>query len=222
MSRCSAASPGSEDCLFLNVWRPRTAERGLPVYVWIHGGGNSIGSASMTDEYSGTRLAHRSNMVFVSLNYRLGPFGWFTHPALREGTSAEDDSGNFGTLDIVHALRWIRDNIEAFGGDPGLVAVTGESAGGLNVLSLMISPPAEGLFHRVIAQSPPWARVSRPREKSGPRPSLRGSSRTTVRRAAATRRAGLPRPCPPRRSGRTSARRATARSCAATPSRGSA
>jgi para-nitrobenzyl esterase len=146
---------GSEDCLFLNVWRPRTAERGLPVYVWIHGGGNSIGSASMTNEYRGNRLAHRSNMVFVSLNYRLGPFGWFTHPALREGSSAGDDSGNYGTLDIVQALRWIRDNIEAFGGDPRTVAVTGESAGGLNVLSLMICPPAEGLFHRAIAQSPP-------------------------------------------------------------------
>ena len=146
---------GSESCLFLNVWRPRTAEQGLPVYVWIHGGGNSIGSSSMVNEYRGTRLAHRSNMVFVSLNYRLGPFGWFAHPALREGASAEDDSGNFGTLDIIQALRWIRDNISAFGGDPSTVAVTGESAGGLNVLSLLVSPAAAGLFHRAIAQSPP-------------------------------------------------------------------
>jgi para-nitrobenzyl esterase len=158
---------GSEDCLYLNVWRPRRvrsadgradpgargAETGLPVYVWIHGGGNSMGSATMVPDYYGSRLAARNRMVFVSLNYRLGPFGWFTHPALREGASAEDDSGNYGTLDILQALKWIRENISAFGGDPGNVTITGESAGGFNVLSLLISPRARGLFHRAMSQS---------------------------------------------------------------------
>jgi len=107
----------------------------------------------MVPDYHGNRLAAAGRMVFVSLNYRLGPFGWFTHPALREGASAEDDSGNYGTLDIIQALRWIQENIAAFGGDPDCVTVTGESAGGYNVLSLLISPPARGLFHRAMSQS---------------------------------------------------------------------
>jgi para-nitrobenzyl esterase len=137
---------GSEDCLYLNVWRQQGTETGLPVYVWIHGGGNSIGSATMVPDYYGNRIAARSHVVFVSLNYRLGPFGWFTHPALRDGASAEDASGNYGTLDIIQALKWIQQNIEAFGGDPHSVTITGESAGGHNVLSLLIAPPARGLF----------------------------------------------------------------------------
>jgi len=144
---------GSEDCLYLNVWRPRTGDTGLPVYVWIHGGGNSIGSSTMVPDYYGNRLASLSRMVFVSVNYRLGPFGWFTHPALRDGASAEDASGNYGTLDIIQSLKWIRDNIEAFGGDPRCVTISGESAGAFDVLSMMISPPARGLFHRAISQS---------------------------------------------------------------------
>jgi para-nitrobenzyl esterase len=149
----AGAIHGSENCLYLNVWRPRTAETGLPVYVFIHGGGNSMGSATMVPDYYGSRLASRSRMVFVSMNYRLGPFGWFTHPALREGASPDDASGNFGTLDIIQALKWIRANIEAFGGDPREVIVTGESAGGFNVLSLLISPPARGLFQRAMSES---------------------------------------------------------------------
>jgi para-nitrobenzyl esterase len=144
---------GSEDCLYLNIWRPRDAAAGLPVYVWIHGGGNSTGSATQTPTYYGNRVAARSRVVFVSVNYRLGPFGWFTLPALREGESAEDASGNFGTLDIIQSLKWIRENIEAFGGDPNLVTVTGESAGGIDVLSLLISPPARGLFQRAMSES---------------------------------------------------------------------
>ena len=146
---------GSEDCLALNVWRPRSAERGLPVYVWIHGGGNSIGSAIMVHEYGGSRIASVSNVIFVSLDYRLGPFGWFSHPALREGNSPEDDSGNFGTLDIIQALKWIQDNIAAFGGDPRTVAITGESSGAMNVLSLMLSPLSKGLFSCAVSQSAP-------------------------------------------------------------------
>ena len=144
---------GGEDCLYLNVWRPRTSERNLPVYVWIHGGGNSIGSAVFVPDYYGNRLAAASDMVFVSVNYRLGPLGWFSHPALREGASAEDDSGNYGTLDLIHALRWIRGNISAFGGDAGNVTVAGESAGAMNILSLIISPAAKGLFSRAVIQS---------------------------------------------------------------------
>jgi para-nitrobenzyl esterase len=157
---CTQVSPiiagniiGSEDCLYLNVWRPRSLETGLPVYVWIHGGSNATGSATMVPDYYGTGIAGRSHMVFVSLNYRLGPLGWFTHPALRSKVSPLDASGNYGTLDIIKALSWIRDNIAAFGGDPRNVTVTGESAGGLNVLSLLIAPPAKGLFRQAMSES---------------------------------------------------------------------
>lgn len=144
---------GTEDCLYLNVWRPRDAETRLPVYVWIHGGGNSVGSASTIPEYYGNRVAARSRVVFVSLDYRLGPFGWFSLPAFRDGASPEDASGNFGTLDLVQGLKWIRQNIEAFGGDPARVTVTGESAGGIDVLSLLICPPARGLFQAAMSES---------------------------------------------------------------------
>jgi len=144
---------GTEDCLYLNIWRPRSYQTRLPVYVWIHGGGNSTGSANYVKYYLGHNLAAAGNQVFVSVNYRLGPLGWFSHPALREGRSAEDDSGNFGTLDLIQALRWIRDNIAAFGGDPQTVLIAGESAGAMNVLSLLVSPLAAGLFHRAVIQS---------------------------------------------------------------------
>ena len=144
---------GTEDCLYLNVWRPRDAEAGLPVYVWIHGGGNSSGSPAMVPEFYGNRISSRSRVVFVSLAYRLGPFGWFTLPALRDGVSPEDASGNFGTLDLIQGLKWIRENIEGFGGDPRRVILTGESAGGFNVLSLLISPPARGLFQAAVSES---------------------------------------------------------------------
>ncbi len=144
---------GSEDCLYLNVWRPRNAETGLPVYVFIHGGGNSIGWATQVPDYHGNRLAAGSHMVFVSINYRLGPFGWFTHPALRAGQPPLDASGNYGLLDMIKALEWIRDNIRAFGGDPQLVTLTGHSAGAMDVLALLIAPKAKGLFQRAMAQS---------------------------------------------------------------------
>lgn len=154
---------GSEDCLYLNVWRPRNGETDLPVYVWIHGGGNSTGSAGRIPDYYGNRLASQAGIVFVSVNYRLGPFGWFTHPALRTGNPA-DDSGNYGTLDLIQSLEWVRDNIAAFGGDPGNVLIAGESAGGINVLSLLLSPEASGLFHKAMVQS--GALISQP-VKSG-------------------------------------------------------
>jgi para-nitrobenzyl esterase len=144
---------GSEDCLYLNVWRPRGVEARLPVYVWIHGGGNSSGSSTQLPAYLGNRVAARSRMVFVSLNYRLGPFGWFAAPAFREGSSPEEASGNFGTLDIIKALRWIKANIAAFGGDPTRVTITGQSAGAADILSLLLSPLATGLFQRAVYES---------------------------------------------------------------------
>jgi para-nitrobenzyl esterase len=149
---------GSEDCLFLNIWTPRfaagqvpTGAVRLPVMVWIHGGGNTIGEGGF---YNGGNLAATHNLVVVTLNYRLGPFGWLRNAALRGAeTSPLDRSGNFGTLDLIRALEWVRDDISAFGGDPGNVTIFGESAGGTNVNSLLLSPQAHGLFHRAIVES---------------------------------------------------------------------
>ncbi len=143
---------GSEDCLYLNIWRPRGEARGLPVYLFIHGGGNSIGTGSSRDYY-GNAVAGKSNMVFVSVNFRLGVMGWFRHPAVTGSGSAEDQSGNFGTLDLIKALEWVHENIEAFGGDPGNVTIAGESGGAMDVLSLLTSPLADGLFHRAVVES---------------------------------------------------------------------
>jgi para-nitrobenzyl esterase len=149
---------GSEDCLYLNVYAPRfepeavpRGERRLPVMLWIHGGGNSIGDARV---YHAGRIAQRHQLIIVTVHYRLGVFGWFAHPSLRgEGTTEDDRSGNYGTLDQVRALRWVRENISFFGGDPGRVTVFGESAGGRNTLSMLLSPRAKGLFQRAIVQS---------------------------------------------------------------------
>jgi para-nitrobenzyl esterase len=141
---------GSEDCLYLNVWRPRNDEKNLPVYFWIHGGGNTFGSGKL---YEGGILASQSNMVVVTIQYRLGAMGWFNHPALKNGVTVEESSGNFGTLDTVKALQWVHDNIGAFGGNPGNVTVAGESAGGHNTMNLVISPLGSGLFHRAICES---------------------------------------------------------------------
>jgi len=155
---------GDEDCLHLNVWRPRSQERGLPVYVWIHGGSNTSGANSWS-VYQGDRLAEHSNLVVVSIQYRLGALGWLYFDALHSG-DALDDSGNYGTLDIVQSLEWIRNNIEAFGGDPENVTVTGESAGAINIMSLLTSAQADGMFHRAIIQSgiPMSADLERGRE----------------------------------------------------------
>jgi len=144
---------GDEDCLTLDVWAPRAeaAPAGLPVMVWIHGGGNVVGSAKF---YDGGHLAASEQVVVVALNYRLGPLGWLTHPALRDaGASAADASGNYATLDLVRALEWVQANIAAFGGDPANVTIFGESAGARNVYSLLVAPPAAGLFQRAISQS---------------------------------------------------------------------
>ncbi len=145
---------GSEDCLYLNIWRPQSEETNLPVYFWIHGGGNSEGTASY-EGYNGANIANKSDMVVVTVNYRLGPLGWFTYPALRSGQPGHelDDSGNYGTLDLIKALQWVQANIQAFGGNASNVTIAGESAGAINVFSLLISPLAHNLFQKAIAQS---------------------------------------------------------------------
>lgn len=143
---------GSEDCLYLNIWRPKTPETKLPVYLYIHGGGNSIGS-SADISYYGNAIVERSNLLYISVNYRLGAIGWFIHPSVTSNGSPEDKSGNFGTLDLIKALEWVKDNIEAFGGDPNNVTIAGESGGAFNIFSLLISPLAKGLFHHAIAES---------------------------------------------------------------------
>jgi len=145
----AAPFPQSEDCLMLNIWAPADA-RNAPVIFWIHGGALWAGS-SRDEMYDGARLASRG-VVVVTINYRLGALGWLAHPEL-SAESPDRVSGNYGLLDQIAALRWVHDNIAAFGGDPGNVTVAGESAGALSILCLMASPPARGLFHRAILQS---------------------------------------------------------------------
>ncbi len=140
----------SEDCLYLNVWTPASAAK-APVMVWIHGGALLNGTAS-SERYDGARLAARG-VVVVTINYRMGVFGYFAHPELI-AESPRGAAGNYGVQDQIAALRWVRDNIAAFGGDPGNVTIFGESAGALSVSHLMVSPAARGLFHRAIGESP--------------------------------------------------------------------
>jgi para-nitrobenzyl esterase len=141
--------PSSEDCLHLNVWAPADA-KDAPVFFWIHGGA-FWGGASREGLYDGARMARRG-IVVVTINYRVGPLGWLAHPELSR-ESPQGVSGNYGLLDQVEALKWVRRNIGAFGGDPANVTLAGESAGGLSVAFLMASPVARGLFAKAIAQS---------------------------------------------------------------------
>jgi para-nitrobenzyl esterase len=144
-------APLNEDCLYLNVWTPaKSTTEKLPVLYWIHGGGFVMGAASQP-LYEGEELA-RLGCVVVSINYRLGLFGFIAHPALSQ-ESSDKVSGNYGLLDQIEGLRWVKRNIAAFGGDPSRVTIFGESAGGMSVLSLMVAPQAKGLFHRAIVQS---------------------------------------------------------------------
>ena len=140
----------SEDCLSLNIWTPDRARK-APVLVWIHGGSLVAGSSS-EGMYDGATMARRGGIVVVSINYRLGVLGYMAHPEL-SAESPEHVSGNYGLLDQIAALEWVRKNIAAFGGDPANVTIAGESAGGLSVMYLMASPRARGLFQKAIAQS---------------------------------------------------------------------
>ena len=164
--------PLSEDCLSLNVWAPQSAQAAqtaqtaqpapgapqalpklLPVMVWLHGGALIFGAGSLK-LYDGAALA-RQGVVVVTLNYRLGPLGYFVHPALEKNAPTPSASpANFGLLDQIAALHWVQANIAAFGGDPRRVTVTGQSAGAQSVLTLMVSPLARGLFAQAVAQSP--------------------------------------------------------------------
>ncbi|MEO8620228.1 MAG: carboxylesterase family protein [bacterium] len=139
-----------EDCLSLNVWTGSMGSAPKPVMVWIHGGGNYLGSSSET-MYDGAALAQRG-VVVVTINYRLGVFGFLAHPALA-AESPHGAAGNYGLMDQLEALRWVQRNIREFGGDPSRVTVFGQSAGSLDAMLLMASPQAKGLFHRVIGES---------------------------------------------------------------------
>ena len=152
----ASAARYSEDCLYLNVWRPAHAKRlgpgssgPLPVLVWIYGGA-FIGGGTSFSEYGGDAFA-RQDIVFVSFNYRLGRLGFFAHPALT--AEAAGPLGNYAYLDQIAALEWVKRNIAAFGGDPARVTVMGESAGGISVLDLLVSPLAKGLFQQAIVMS---------------------------------------------------------------------
>jgi len=149
---------GSEDCLTLNVWVPaKAAAAKLPVMVWIYGGGFAAGSTSEARQ-DGTHFAQQG-VIVVSMNYRLGVFGFFVHPELTK-ESGHNSAGNYGLLDQTAALRWVHDNIAAFGGDPGNVTIFGESAGSFSVSALLASPLAKGLFKRAISQSGAWMGIS--------------------------------------------------------------
>ena len=151
----------NEDCLYLNVWAPEAAPVELrPVMVWIHGGGNEAGSASEPVPlgvggtfYDGIVFAEEHDVVLVTANYRLGVLGFFAHPALSSEDSARASTGNQGLLDQRQMLRWVRENIAAFGGDPENVTVFGQSAGATDICLHLVSPGSRGLFHRAIAQS---------------------------------------------------------------------
>jgi para-nitrobenzyl esterase len=143
--------PTSEDCLYLNIWAPPGVGAGKrPVVVWIYGGGFGIGSSSMAN-YAGESLA-KKGVVYVGLNYRVGPFGFLAHPALT-AESPRHASGNYGLLDQLAALRWIQRNIAGFGGDPGNVTIVGQSAGAMSVSALQASPLGKGLFRKVVGMS---------------------------------------------------------------------
>lgn len=150
LSKLAGKAENSEDCLYLNIWKPDKPGK-YPVMFWIHGGAFIMGSGS-SGLYRGGRLVAREDVVVVTINYRLGPFGFLAHPELAEESSA-GSSGNYGIFDQIKALEWVQKNIEAFGGDPQNVTIFGESAGAFSVCYLMASPLTKGLFNRAIMQS---------------------------------------------------------------------
>lgn len=159
---------GSEDCLWLNVWvsdPPPT--RPAPVVVWFHTGGFSAASANFAG-HNGRRLVEETGVIVVAPNYRHGPFGFLAHPALANEDSAHTSTGNYGLLDQQFALRWVRDNIAQFGGDPWNVTIAGTSAGGQSVGLQLVSPGSATLFHRAIVQSAfPTLRMATREEAEG-------------------------------------------------------
>ncbi|HXQ09606.1 MAG TPA: carboxylesterase/lipase family protein [Caulobacteraceae bacterium] len=149
------AGPTSEDCLTLNVWAPIGAHNApahdAPVMVWIFGGGNTAGANSIAPNDG--RFFARDGVVLVAVNYRLGALGWFAHPALTQEAPKDQPLANYGLMDQIAALKWVRRNIKAFGGDPHNVTIFGESSGGWDVLTLMATPAARGLFEKATVQS---------------------------------------------------------------------
>jgi len=147
-------SVGNEDCLYLNVYVPKNQteinKNKFPVMFWIHGGSNIWGSG---DFYDYSKLATDKQVIVITVNYRLGLFGWFSSEHLRNTSEGLDQSSNFGQLDLIKGLEWVNENIASFGGDASNVTIFGESAGGHNVLTLLASPLADGLFHKAISQS---------------------------------------------------------------------
>ena len=142
---------GSEDCLYLDIYAPKkTSKELLPVMFWIHGGGNTSG---LKDLYNFSKFVKKHNVIVITINYRLGPLGWFTHPSIQNFQDGLDKTSNFGTLDIISALEWVNKNINLFGGNVNNVTIFGESAGAHNVLSLLVSKKAKGLFHKAISMS---------------------------------------------------------------------
>lgn len=174
----------SEDCLTLNVWAPANARK-APVFLWIHGGSLQRGSSQQT-MFDGTALAKRG-IVVVSVNYRLGVFGFLAHPDLT-AESPQRVSGNYGLLDQIAALRWVKGNIASFGGDAAKVTIAGESAGGVSVVDLLASPLARGLFARAIAESAGMGSIPELKREAYGRPSAQESG---VRFAAATGAKGI-------------------------------
>ena len=143
-----ASGPVSEDCLTLNVYAPRGAVH-APVMVWIHGGANTVGAGSI---YDGSAFA-KDGIVYVAINYRMGPFGFFAHPALTKEAPAQQPLANYALMDQIAALKWVKRNAKAFGGDPDNVTVFGESAGAIDIVALLGTPASEGLFNRAIMES---------------------------------------------------------------------
>lgn len=162
-----APEPTSEDCLTLNVWAPAQPKAASPVMVWLHGGSGRMGSGSLP-YYDGAAFA-RDGVVLVTVNFRLGHLGGFAHPALTREADGKTPLAAFALMDQIEALRWVQRNIAAFGGDPGNVTIFGESSGAISVLTLTVTPAAQGLFHKAIVESgggwyPPSASLKKAEE----------------------------------------------------------
>lgn len=183
--------PVGEDCLYLNVWTPAARGSGpAPVLVWIHGGAFVQGSAAVP-LYDGRALAAQG-IVVVSLNYRLGVFGFLAHPEMAQGVDGADGASNFGLQDQLAALRWVKDNIAAFGGDPGAVTLAGQSAGAVSVHMLSALPAAQGLLQRAIALSGPPELVALPERKQAGQQALDFATELQVQGLAALRALSMP------------------------------